>query len=69
MLGKSTRLRPSAFAAITPCRCSPARNFVGHVDPKVDRPARRLHGMSRAVKRGHELAVSVGNLARWLGLK
>ena len=43
--------------------------LVGHVDPKADRPARRLRVMFRSVKRGHKIAVSVGNLARWLGLR
>lgn len=43
--------------------------FVGHVDPKADRPARRLRVMHRAVKRGHRAAEAVRELARWLGLR
>lgn len=43
--------------------------LVGHVDPKADRPARRLRVMARTVKRGHKVAHVVGALARWLGLR
>jgi uncharacterized protein YcaQ len=43
--------------------------LVGHVDPKADRPARRLRVMHRSVKRGHQVAGALTGLARWLGLK
>jgi uncharacterized protein YcaQ len=43
--------------------------LVGHVDPKADRPARRLRVMHRSVKRGHKVADAITGLARWLGLK
>lgn len=43
--------------------------FVGHVDPKADRIARRLRVMGRSVKRGHKVRDAVAALARWLGLK
>ena len=43
--------------------------IVGHVDPKADRPARKLRIMARAVKRGHRVAGAVRALAQWLGLK
>lgn len=44
-------------------------DLVGHVDPKADRPARRLRLMSRAIKRGHKIADAVRSLAHWLGLR
>lgn len=44
-------------------------DLVGHVDPKADRPARRLRVMRRALKRGHKIADSVRALAGWLGLR
>ena len=43
--------------------------IVGHVDPKADRPARRLRIMARAVKRGHKVAHALDQLANWLGLR
>lgn len=43
--------------------------IVGHVDPKADRPARKLRLMARTVKRGHKLAPALDELARWLGLR
>jgi uncharacterized protein YcaQ len=43
--------------------------FVGHVDPKADRPAGRLRVAGRAVRRGHRTAEAVAALARWLGLR
>jgi hypothetical protein len=43
--------------------------LVGHVDPKADRPARRLRIVSRQVRRGHALAATVRAFARWLGLR
>lgn len=43
--------------------------IVGHIDPKADRPARRLRVAARSVKRGHRAADAVRGLADWLGLK
>ncbi|RXK55248.1 winged helix-turn-helix domain-containing protein [Oleiharenicola lentus] len=43
--------------------------IVGHVDPKADRPARRLRVMRRSLKRGHSATDAVRALAHWLGLK
>ena len=43
--------------------------LVGHVDPKADRPGRKLHLVSRSVRRGHRVAPAVRTLAGWLGLK
>lgn len=43
--------------------------LVGHVDPKADRPARRLRVQRRSLKRGHRIADAVRALARWLGLR
>jgi len=43
--------------------------IVGHVDPKADRPARKLRLMARAVKRGHKVAHALDQLANWLGLR
>jgi uncharacterized protein YcaQ len=43
--------------------------IVGHVDPKADRPARRLRVMRRWLKRGYTATDAVRTLARWLGLK
>jgi uncharacterized protein YcaQ len=43
--------------------------LVGHVDPKADRPARRLRIITRSARRGHRLTDAVRTLARWLGLK
>ena len=43
--------------------------FVGHVDPKADRAARRLRVVSRSVRRGHEVGPIVGELAAFLGLR
>jgi hypothetical protein len=42
--------------------------LVGHVDPKADRPARRLIVMSRSVRRGHKVAPAIAALAGFLGL-
>ena len=44
-------------------------DLVGHVDPKVDRIARRLRVVSRSVKRGHKIQDTVRHFAAWLGLK
>jgi uncharacterized protein YcaQ len=44
-------------------------DLIGHVDPKAERPARRLRVMRRSVKRGHKIADAVRALARWLGLR
>jgi uncharacterized protein YcaQ len=43
--------------------------IVGHVDPKVDRDARRIRLNSRRVKRGHRVAGAVQQLSRFLGLR
>ena len=43
--------------------------LVGHVNPKADRPARRLRLTSRSVPRGHRVAPAVRQLARFLGLR
>lgn len=43
--------------------------LVGHVDPKADRPARRLRVVARSVRRGHKAADAVRALARFLGLR
>ncbi|MDQ5977237.1 MAG: uncharacterized protein QG602_209 [Verrucomicrobiota bacterium] len=43
--------------------------IVGHVDPKADRPARRLRVMRRSLKRGHSVTDAVRTLGRWLGLR
>lgn len=43
--------------------------IVGHVDPKADRPARRLRIVSHAVRRGHKVAGAVRSLAQFLGLR
>ncbi|HEX2861698.1 MAG TPA: crosslink repair DNA glycosylase YcaQ family protein [Lacunisphaera sp.] len=43
--------------------------LVGHVDPKADRPARRLRVVGRFVRRGHKIAGTVRAFARWLGLR
>lgn len=43
--------------------------FVGHIDPKADRDARKLRVMSRRVRRGHVVTPAVRELARFLGLK
>ena len=43
--------------------------IVGHVDPKADRPTRRLRVVSRRIRRGHPVAGAVRDFARWLGLR
>ena len=43
--------------------------IVGHVDPKADRPKRKLRVVSRAVRRGHHVAPAVKELAGFLGLR
>jgi uncharacterized protein YcaQ len=43
--------------------------LIGHVNPKADREARRLHVLSRSVRRGYRVAPAVRQLARFLGLK
>jgi uncharacterized protein len=42
--------------------------FVGHVDPKVDRECRRLRIASRRVRRGHAVAAALKQLASFLHL-
>jgi len=43
--------------------------LVGHVDPKADRVGRRLHVVSRRVRRGHKLVPALQELAKFLGLR
>ena len=43
--------------------------LVGHVDPKADRPRRRLIVVSRRLRRGHQAAAAVRELAQFLGLR
>ncbi|MBI3886953.1 MAG: YcaQ family DNA glycosylase [Opitutae bacterium] len=43
--------------------------IVGHVDPKADRPRKKLRVVSRSIKRGHRVAPAVAALASWLGLR
>ncbi len=43
--------------------------IVGHVDPKADRAAGRLHIVSRRMRRGHSAKDAVREFARWLGLR
>jgi uncharacterized protein YcaQ len=42
---------------------------IGHVDPKADRENRRLHVVSRRIRRGHKVATALDTLARFLGLR
>jgi len=42
--------------------------LVGHVEPKADRPRRRLIVVSRRLRRGHQAAAAVRALAQFLGL-
>ena len=42
--------------------------LVGHVDPKADRQRRRLVVVSRRLRRGHQAAAAVRELAQFLGL-
>lgn len=44
-------------------------DLVGHVEPKADRPARRLRVVSRRVRRGHATAAAVRKLAQFLDLR
>lgn len=43
--------------------------LVGHVDAKADREAGRLRLLSRSIRRGHQVAPALSELARFLGLK
>lgn len=43
--------------------------LVGHVDPKADTKSRKLHVISRSVRRGHAVAPAVKSLAGFLGLR
>ena len=43
--------------------------IVGHVDPKADRVARKLHLVSRRIRRGHAVVPAVREFASWLGLR
>jgi uncharacterized protein YcaQ len=42
--------------------------LVGHVDPKADRDRRRLQIVSRRLRRGHQVATAIAELARFLQL-
>lgn len=44
-------------------------SLVGHVDPKVDRDARKIRLNSRRVKRGHSVAGALRQLTTFLGLR
>ena len=43
--------------------------LVGHVDPKADRPQRKLRVVARSVRRGHRVSGAVQELAGFLGLR
>ena len=43
--------------------------LVGHIDPKADRIHKRLRVVNRSVRRGHQAAHAVRELAGFLGLK
>jgi uncharacterized protein len=43
--------------------------LVGHVDPKADRAASKLQVVSRRVRRGHQVAPAIRELAAFLGLR
>lgn len=43
--------------------------IVGHVNPRADRAQRKLIVHSRRIRRGHRVAPSLRDFARWLGLK
>jgi uncharacterized protein len=43
--------------------------LIGHVEPKADRPARKLVVVSRSIRRGYAVAPAIRELARWLDLK
>lgn len=43
--------------------------LVGHIDPKADRPKRKLVVVNRSVRRGHRAGPAVRELAGFLGLK
>jgi uncharacterized protein YcaQ len=43
--------------------------LVGHVDPKAKRDERRLHIVSKKVRRGHSVSAATRELAEFLGLK
>jgi uncharacterized protein YcaQ len=43
--------------------------FVGHIDPKLDRQRQRLNVVTRAVRRGHKVAAALKTLAKFLHLK
>ncbi len=44
-------------------------NLVGYVDPKADRPNRKLLVVSRQVRRGHSVTAGTKQLATFLGLR
>jgi uncharacterized protein YcaQ len=43
--------------------------LVGHIDPKADRTARKLHVVSRKVRRGHQIVPEIKALATFLNLR
>ncbi len=43
--------------------------LIGHIDPKADRTKKKLHIVSRRIRRGHKVSPAVKALALWLGLK
>lgn len=42
-------------------------DLVGHIDPRADRPGRRLHVISRRIRRGHVTTGALRDFAHWLG--
>jgi uncharacterized protein YcaQ len=43
--------------------------FIGHIDPKADRPNKKLIIVNRSVRRGHRAADAVREFAHFLGLR
>ena len=43
--------------------------LVGHIDPKTDRPKKKLVVVSRRVRRGHQAAPAIRELSTFLGLR
>lgn len=44
-------------------------DLVGHIDPKADRPNRKLLIVSRQIRRGHSATAGTKQLAAFLGLR
>jgi hypothetical protein len=44
-------------------------SIVGHVDPKVDRDARKIRLKSRRIKPGHSVAGALHELTTFLGFR